>query len=232
MKHIAIFGSSGSLGTAVSPVLQKLGYKIFKVDQHGNVDEKIDATLESRVISLFDKLVKEKVILDGLLNLVGQIHNRPFFNVMGESKYLDSDEWTDQFKVNLDSAFYIAKHYHRYCSKLKIKCNLINVSSVSSEGNPGQIAYSASKAALEVMTKTLAKELGTSGHRFNVLAPGFINVDSTKSSLTASKLAEIEARTPLRSLGNIASIANGIHFLLASDFVTGHVLKVDGGIRI
>ena len=48
MKHIAIFGSSGSLGTAVSPVLQKLGYKIFKVDQHGNVDEKIQQAMELR----------------------------------------------------------------------------------------------------------------------------------------------------------------------------------------
>ena len=82
------------------------------------------------------------------------------------------------------------------------------------------------------MTQTLAKELGPFGHKFNVISPGFIDVKSTKSSIGNEKISDIEDNTPLRKLGDVRSLANGIHFLLSSDFVTGHILKIDGGVRI
>lgn len=232
MNHIAIFGANGSLGVALTPFLHRLGYKLLNIDQKGDVDYKLDATREEEVSRFFDTLINQQILISGVINLVGLIHNRPFYNIMSKPRYLGSTEWTDQFRVNLDSAFFMAKHYHRYCLKQKIKCNMVNVSSVAAQGNPGQIAYSSSKAALEAMTLTLAKELGSTGHRFNVIAPGFIDVASTKTAVTPERIKQIESQTPLRSLGDVDSIANGMHFLLSSNFVTGHILKVDGGIRI
>ena len=232
MKNLIVFGSSGALGNMICNHLQAFDYKLVRVDVRGEADKLADVTIEEDVSRVFDQLQEENIKLDGLINLVGKIHNRPFYNLMTKPNYIETHDWIDQFNVNVHSAFFIAKHYHRYCTIFKLKCNLINISSISACGNPGQIAYSSSKAALEVMTQTLAKELGPFGHRFNVIAPGFIDVETTRTSLPAGKINDIEARTPLRKLGDIESIVNGVHYLLSSDFTTGQVLKVDGGLKL
>ena len=132
----------------------------------------------------------------------------------------------------MHSAFILAKEYHRYCQKIRKKCNLVNISSISAEGNPGQVAYSSSKAALEILTVTLAKELGPSGHRFNVVSPGFIDVSSTISAMRPDQIEKIIQQTPTRCLGDVNSIVNGIVFSLESSFVNGNILRVDGGLKI
>lgn len=232
MKDILLFGSSGALGKEICKGLESLNYNLLRVDIKGETYKTVDATNEEEVSLLFDQLLDENVELTGLINLIGKIHSHAFYSVMSKTKYIDTKDWLDQFNINLNSAFFIAKHYHRYCTKLKLKCDLINISSVAACGNPGQIAYSSSKAALEVMTQTLAKELGSSGHKFNVISPGFIDVESTRLSILDSKIADIKNITPLRKLGDVASLVNGINFILSSDFVTGHILRVDGGIKL
>lgn len=232
MKNIVVFGSSGALGSPICDELESLDYKLIKLDINDEADKIVDATNEDEVAVFFDQLLEEKFRLHGLVNLVGKIHSHAFYNVMSKHKYIETHEWIDQFNINLNSAFFIAKHYHKYCTKLRIKCNLVNFSSICASGNPGQIAYSSSKAALETMTQTLAKELGPFDHKFNVISPGFIDVKSTKASMRSEKLSDIEDNTPLRRLGDVRSLANGIHFLLTSEFVTGHILKIDGGFRI
>ena len=69
MNHIAIFGASGSLGVALTPFLHRLGYKLLKIDQKGHVDQKLDATREEEVSKFFDKLIDDKILISGLINL-------------------------------------------------------------------------------------------------------------------------------------------------------------------
>ena len=108
--------------------------------------------------------------------------------------------------------------------------SIINMSSVVGvSGNAGQANYSAAKAGLIGLTKTLAKELGSRGIRVNAIAPGFINTDMTKD-LDTSKFTDF---IPLKRLGEPEDIAKAVKFLAAdSDYITGQVLEVDGGLII
>ncbi|NCX98284.1 MAG: SDR family oxidoreductase [Planctomycetia bacterium] len=105
------------------------------------------------------------------------------------------------------------------------------VSSVVAEnGSPGLSVYAATKAALEGLARSLARELGPRGIRVNAIAPGFLETDLS-STLPAEQRARIARRTALGRLGKPEDVAGAIEFLTskAAGFSTGHVLKVDGG---
>jgi len=96
-------------------------------------------------------------------------------------------------------------------------------------GNAGQANYSAAKAGLIGLTKSLAKELGSRGIRVNAIAPGFINTDMTKDL----KLDGIIEHIPLRRLGEVEDIAKTVKFLAVdANYITGQTIQVDGGLVI
>ena len=111
---------------------------------------------------------------------------------------------------------------------------IINIGSVSGlGGNAGQANYSAAKAGLVGLTKTLAKEMGSRNITVNLVAPGFIQTDLT-ADLPPTMVEEIVRRTPLGRLGTPADVAAAVCFLAcdASGFITGQVLSVDGGLLL
>jgi len=91
-----------------------------------------------------------------------------------------------------------------------------------------EAAYSASKGAVIALTKALAKELGPSGIRVNAVAPGVILTDMCKS-VSADILAELAEEAPLGRNGSPRDVARAMEYLAEADFVTGHILNVDGG---
>ena len=100
-------------------------------------------------------------------------------------------------------------------------------------GNPGQANYSASKAGVIGLTRTVARELASRNITVNAVAPGFIATDMT-AALGEEILQEVRKQIPLGRLGDPQDVADAVLFLAsdAASFITGHVLTVDGGLTV
>lgn len=130
--------------------------------------------------------------------------------------------------TNLKGAFNMIRHCTGLFLRTKEGC-IINISSVSGlMGNAGQCNYSASKAGLIGLTKSVAKELAPRGIRCNAIAPGFIRTDMTGSQEDNPLLAMI----PLGRMGEAEEVAEAAAYLVSAKYVTGEVLRVDGGIAM
>lgn len=142
---------------------------------------------------------------------------------------MSADNWNAVINTNLSSAFNVSQPVVKVMMKQRSGAIVNMASVVGVSGNAGQANYSAAKAGLIGLTKTLAKELGSRGIRVNAVAPGFINTDMTKD-LDTSKFLDYIA---LKRLGEVEDIAKAVKFLAVdTDYVTGQVLEVDGGLII
>ena len=142
-------------------------------------------------------------------------------------KVADFDAVVD---TNLKGTFYMIKGVYPLFMKQK-SGKIINISSVSGlMGNPGQANYSASKAGVVGLTKSVAKELASRGVCCNAIAPGFIATEMTES-LENDALKEA---IPMKRFGAAEEVAKLALFLASehSDYITGEVIKIDGGIYI
>jgi 3-oxoacyl-[acyl-carrier protein] reductase len=137
------------------------------------------------------------------------------------------------FATNVNGALWCTKSAVRVMMKKKVGRVVLLSSVVAESGNPGQAVYSASKAALIGLTKTLAREYASRGITVNAVAPGFIDTDMT-SSLPDEAKASIVAQTPLGRVGTPEEVANAILFLSSDEasYITGQVLRVNGGMYV
>ncbi len=135
-----------------------------------------------------------------------------------------------QFAVNVDGAFHLSKAAARPMMKQRSGA-IVNLTSVVGEmGNAGQAAYSATKAALIGLTKTLARELASRNIRVNAVSPGFIDTEMTAGIPEAARTKMLEL-IPQARLGTAAEVAEAVAFLASarSAYITGEVLRVNGG---
>jgi 3-oxoacyl-[acyl-carrier protein] reductase len=140
-------------------------------------------------------------------------------------------DWESVLNTNLSGSFYATQQVLPGMMRERWG-RIVNISSVVGEkGNPGQANYSASKAGLLGLTKSLAQEVGSRNITVNAVAPGFIETDMTHALPDELKQRMI-AETPLRRMGSPEDIAAAVKFLISEEagFITGHVLDVNGGI--
>lgn len=144
------------------------------------------------------------------------------------------DQWDEVMDVNLKSVFNMTKQVIRPMMKAKAG-SIINMSSVIGEmGNAGQSSYAASKAGIIGFTKSIAKELGSRNIRSNAIAPGFVETDMTSYLKDGNAGEKYLADIPLGKFATPENIANAALFLACplSDYITGQVLSVCGGLNI
>lgn len=146
---------------------------------------------------------------------------------------LDNDDWDKVMKTNLEGNVFLTKAVLPYMMMQKFG-RIINISSVSADhGRKGQISYSASKGAINSLTKVLALEVASKGITVNAIAPGMIETDMS-SAVRGLANKQLLAQIPLGRYGQPEEIAETTVFL-ASDkasYITGETLRIDGGLTL
>lgn len=238
-KLALVTGASRGIGKACAFELAKAGYDIA-VNFAGNEEaanktvEEIKALGVAAAAFKFDVSNQEEAAkgVEAVIEKFGRIDilvNNAGITRDGLFMRMSAENWNAVINTNLSSAFYVSQPVVKVMMKQRSGA-IVNMSSVVGvSGNAGQANYSAAKAGLIGLTKTLAKELGSRGIRVNAIAPGFINTDMTKD-LDTSKFTDF---IPLKRLGEPEDIAKAVKFLAVdADYITGQVLEVDGGLII
>jgi 3-oxoacyl-[acyl-carrier protein] reductase len=182
-----------------------------------------DVTDPEQVAALVKHTLDTWQRIDILVNNVGVTRD-------GLLMMMSEDDWDLVLRINLKSVYLVSKAAVRPMMKQR-GGRIVNISSVAGlSGNAGQANYAASKAGIIGLTKTMAKELGPRGITVNAVAPGFIPTDLTRE-LPADLIAKAVDLTPLGRLGTVDDVAGAVAFLVSDDaaFMTGQVLRVDGG---
>ena len=169
--------------------------------------------------------------LDILVNNAGVVRDSLLFK-------MSDDDWDLVLNVHLKGAFLCSRAAQVYMVKQNYG-RIVSLSSTSALGNRGQVNYSAAKAGLQGLTRTLAIELGPFGITANAVAPGFIDTEMTRATahrlgLDPDKRIEEAAKTiPVRRVGQPRDVANVICFLASEEagFVSGQIIYVAGGPR-
>jgi 3-oxoacyl-[acyl-carrier protein] reductase len=173
-----------------------------------------------------DELIKEKGAVHVLVNNAGIAKDALFMRMKDE-------EWDDTLNTNLKGAALCSRAVTRPMMKAR-EGAIINISSVVGQmGNAGQAAYSASKAGLFGLTKSLAKELASRNIRVNAVAPGFIDTEMTVD-LPATAKDEMLKAIPMGRMGSGREVADAVAWLASSGsaYVTGQILAVNGGMYV
>lgn len=146
---------------------------------------------------------------------------------------MDDTEFDEVIKVNLSGSFHMIKHLYKQFMKQR-NGRIINISSVTGlMGNAGQANYSASKAGIIGLTKSVARELASRNITVNAVAPGYIDTDMTHAMTDSAKEAVV-AQIPMKRVGNAEDVAEIIAFLCSekAPYITGQVISVDGGMHM
>jgi 3-oxoacyl-[acyl-carrier protein] reductase len=236
-----VTGASSGIGSACALALADAGAAVavgFSANRSG-ADDVVARILErggaattigadlsdpAAAIALVDTTVKELGGIDIVVNNAGITRDNLAVRIT------DAD-WDAVIAVDLSAAFRICRAALRPMLRRR-EGRIINISSIAGVvGNPGQANYSAAKAGLIGLTKSLCREVGSRAITVNAVAPGFIATEMT-NVLGAEVLATVTATIPLRRIGTAEEVAAAVRFLALPEaaYITGHVLHVDGGL--
>ena len=242
-KTAVITGAARGIGKAIALKFASEGANVaftdLVIDENGQNTEKeiaaygVKAKGYASNAASFEETAK---VVEQIHNDFGSIDilvNNAGITKDGLMMRMSEGQWDAVIAVNLKSAF----NFIHACTPIMMRQrsgNIINMASVVGvHGNAGQCNYSASKAGLIALAKSIAQELGSRGIRASAIAPGFIITDMT-AQLSDEVKAEWNKRIPLRRGGTPEDVAN-IALFLASDmssYVSGQVIQVDGGMNM
>ncbi len=232
-RNIFISGASRGIGKSMAKHFAKSNFNVvgtsrnnfkFDDDLENLLPLKLDVTSRNDVKNCFDELKSKNLLPDILINNAGITADQLFLR-------MSDDDWDDVINTNLTGTFNLTKIFLKNMIKNKFG-RIINISSISGlMGNPGQVNYSSSKAALNGFTKSLAKEVGSRNITVNCVAPGFIDTDMT-SYIGENERNEILKKIPLNKFGSPEDISKLVMFLMSDEasYITGQTISIDGGL--
>ncbi|MCO7227162.1 SDR family oxidoreductase [Pleionea sp. CnH1-48] len=248
-KVIVITGAARGLGNAIAQELASSGAKIALVDineeqlqdalqdfeQKGFQAKTYIANVanEDSVISLFENIMADFGQIDGLVNNAGIIRDGMLVKAK-DGQVVDTlslSSWQQVIDVNLTGVFLCGREAAKHMVNGQTQGVLVNISSISRNGNVGQSNYAAAKAGVSAMTTTWAKELARFGIRSAAIAPGFIETEMTQM-IKPEILDKIRQTIPLQAMGKPDNIAQTVKFIFENDYISGRTIEVDGALRL
>ena len=231
---ILVTGASRGIGKEIAKLLAEKGNKVIanynkseeqaKVLQKENKNIEIykaDVSKREEVHKMIEDIIKKHDKIDVLINNAGISENKLFTDVTDE-------DWSKMINTNLYSVFCVTQEVLPNMIHNKKGC-IVNISSIwGMVGASCESIYSVTKAGINGMTKSLAKELGPSNIRVNAIAPGIIDTDMNKN-LTQEVIKNIEDEIPLEKIGNAIDIARCIDWLINDEYTTGQIISINGG---
>jgi methylmalonyl-CoA mutase cobalamin-binding domain/chain len=238
-KIAIVTGASRGLGKAMAIGLAQAGVKVIVTDvldttktveelkkyTHEVLGLKVDVASQSDIQSMVQQIIKRFGRIDILVNNAGILRT-------GDAEKLKKEDWDKVIQINLTGEFLCAQAVGAQMIKQK-SGSIINIASIAGLGGYASSApYSASKAGVILMTKTLAVEWGKYNVRVNAICPGVFATDMTTDYLQDKQFKEmIKSRVPLGRHANPDELVGTVIYLAseASEYVTGHALIIDGG---
>ena len=233
-KVAIVTGASRGIGREIAKELSEKGYKVIanyntskemgKSLQQENPEIdifKADVSKREEVKQLVKYVIEKYKKIDVLVNNAGISETKLFTDVTDE-------DWNKIISNNLYSTFCVTQEVVKNMIHNKNVC-IINISSIwGSIGASCESIYAISKAGIDSMTKSLAKELGPSNIRVNSIAPGFINTDMN-NQYSESEIDDIKEEIPLQKIGTTKDIAKCINWLVEDEYITGQIIPINGG---
>ena len=235
-KNIIVTGASGGIGNSIVEVLSMSGANIVASGTNEEKLEKLKSKFDSIKILKFDISRTDKIetFIEDASNLLGGsldcIVNNAGITQDNLGIRMNVEEWKKVIDVNLTSTFLLSKNSIKIMLKNKFG-RVVNIASiVGHTGNLGQSNYSAAKAGIIGMSKSLAIEYAKKNITINCVSPGFIETDMTRNIPEKVKLHLI-SRIPMGKLGSGEDVSNCVAFLSSesSSYITGETIHVNGG---
>jgi len=243
-ETIVITGGASGLGLEFARQLASLTAEVWALDNDPDALERATRELdgaarlvrcdvgdEAQVVETVRAIEQQSGGISVLINNAAILSDQALVSKLGgRIRKHTLAAWHETLRCNLTSVFLMAREVAGAMIERRRGGLIVNISSISRHGNPGQTAYAASKAAIDALTVTWSQELAPYGIRVVGIAPGFVHTPMTQR-VPPVFLEQIRESTPLKRFGSLEEFGHTIQYVIETDYMNGRTLELDGGLR-